>query len=83
MTTISDGERLQRRYRIKDEILVERRAQDSSHDAAHDPHVWIAKIVKHVGRAVTTDPVVFRRSMVVVAALAVAAIEWVDDRWGR
>lgn len=81
MTTITEGERLQRRFWIKDEILEEVRAQDSTGDSRHDPHVWIAKVVKHLGRAVSNDPATFRRSMVVIGALAVAAIEWYDDRW--
>jgi hypothetical protein len=76
-------ERIARTNRAFNDVMDERDAQDDSHDAGHDPHVWIAKIVKHVGRAVSNDPVVFRRSMVVVAALAVAAIEWVDERYGR
>lgn len=81
--TVTDGERLMHRFHIGDEILVERRLQDDASDHGHDAHVWIAKIVKHLGRAVTGEPLAFRRAMVIVAALAMAAIEWVDTRYGR
>lgn len=77
MSTI---EQTARRNGAFNDVMDERDAQDDHLDARHDPHVWIAKLAKHLGRAVTNDPVVFRRAMVVVAALAVAAIEWIDER---
>jgi hypothetical protein len=78
----ADLTKIARTNRAFNDVMDERDAQDDSSDASHDPHVWIAKIAKHLGRAVSTDPVVFRRAMVVIAALAVAAIEWTDERFG-
>jgi hypothetical protein len=73
------------REKIFEEIDVERRAQDekwggADHDDRHGSYDWIAFIARHTGLAVCRpwDPAVFRRQMVRVAALAVAAVEWVD-----
>lgn len=70
---------------IWDEIQAERERQDKkwggpSHDDEHTNHDWVSFIVKHVGGGVMWpwDPKKFRFSMVRVAALAVAAIEWCD-----
>jgi hypothetical protein len=74
----------ERREKILLDVREERRRQVLEHnDASMIPESWVARIVKHVGRGVSNDPVVFRRAMVVVAALAVAAIEWVDERFER
>ncbi len=65
------------------EILSERYRQDEKwggpgHDDQHGPHNWIAYIVRHAGRAVMWpwDRSLFRKQMVKVGALAIAAIEW-------
>lgn len=70
---------------ILKEILIERDRQDRiwggpKHDAIHTSHDWIAYLSKHVGRAVhwPWTPETFKRQMIIVAALAVAAIEWLD-----
>ena len=67
------------------EVSRERDRQDRlwggpDHDRAHTAHDWIAYLTKHVGRAVFSPwtPEGFRKQMIVVAALAVAAIEWID-----
>lgn len=67
------------------EVSLERLQQDAqwggaSHDDTHKSHDWIAYIVQHAGRAVVWpwDAFAFRRAMVKVAALAVAAVEWAD-----
>jgi len=67
------------------EISHEREKQDRlwggpDHDRMHTSHDWIAYLTKHVGRAVhwPWTPEKFRQEMIVVAALAVAAIEWVS-----
>lgn len=70
---------------IFDEIKAERDAQDAewggaSHDDSHTNWDWVAYLTKHLGKAVVWpfNWDVFRKQMVRVAALAVAAIEWVD-----
>lgn len=67
------------------EIEAERRAQDQkwggpAHDDHHHSHDWMAYIVQHLGRATMWpfDIKIFRKQMIRVAALAVAAIEWVN-----
>lgn len=72
---------------IYDEIINERAAQDKKwggpdHDKFHSSHDWISFIVKHLGAAVMYpwSALTFRKQMVRVAALAVAAIEWCDRR---
>ena len=67
------------------QITLERDRQDRQwggpdHDDHHTPNDWVAYITKHLGKAVhwPWTPVTFRHQMVVVAAIAVAAIEWVD-----
>lgn len=67
------------------EITLEREKQDRvwggpNHDRVHTSHDWVAYIVKHVGRAVfwPWTPEKYRQQMIIVAALAVAAIEWVE-----
>lgn len=70
---------------IYDQIKEERRIQDQKwggieHDDTHSSNDWVAYIAKHLGRAADWDYTAFRRHMIRVAALAVAAIEWVDRR---
>jgi hypothetical protein len=67
------------------EITAERAKQDRiwggpDHDRLHTSNDWIAYITKHVGGAVfwPWTPEKFRQQMIVVAALSVAAIEWLD-----
>ncbi len=73
--------------KILDEILDERKAQDKQwggpkHDNQHFQNDWIALVTKHAGRAVMwpLDRSKFRKQMVIVAALAIAAIEWEDRK---
>lgn len=75
--------------RILDDICTERARQDhqwggAAHDDQHNENDWNAYITRFLGRALTwepSDPVGlanYRRDMIKVAALAVAAIEWAD-----
>ena len=73
------------REAIYREIIVEREKQDRiwggpDHDRVLTSNDWIAYISKHVGKAVhwPWSPERFRQQMFVIAALAVAAIEWID-----
>ena len=74
---------------ILQEIKEEREYQDKrwggvKHDDQHKPNDWIAFITGYAGRAYDCcmehpgDLDDFRESMIKVAALAVAAVEWVD-----
>lgn len=72
---------------IYEEIYDERAKQDAEwggplKDDDNSSNDWVACIAKHVGRAVTLpgDRGNFRKQMIRVAALAVAAIEWCDRR---
>ena len=60
-------------------VIRERLAQrEEFGDAADDaltPSEWVARIVKHTGRAVSLDPNVYRKELVIVGALALAALE--------
>ncbi len=67
------------------EISGERDKQDRlwggpEQDEVNGPNDWVAIVTKHVGRAVhwPWNVRTFRYQMVVVAAIAVAAIEWAD-----
>lgn len=78
------------RERIFGEIDAERRAQDqkwggAEHDDKLGSYDWIAFVARHTGLGVCRpwDAAVFRKQMVRVAALAVAAVEWVDRAGGR
>jgi hypothetical protein len=80
------------RERIFAEVNEERRAQETRWSAALDdansPMGWIALIARHAGLAIDdgaimNDPERFRRQMIRVAALAVAAIESRDRIEGR
>lgn len=70
---------------IYEEIYEERERQDNKHggppnDDQYKSHDWLAFITKHTGRAVFRpwDRLTFRRQMIRIAALAVAAAEWCD-----
>lgn len=72
---------------VYDQILAERNRQDRKwggpdHDRQHSDNDWLAYIVKHAGKAVKWpfDRVIFRRQMIRVAALAVAAVEVLDQK---
>lgn len=81
------------RERILPEIVAERERQDGQwggdeHDDRHSPEEWAALIAKHLGRGVYALEEDTRRSWVVVAALAVAALESADrtaaaEEWHR
>jgi hypothetical protein len=73
------------REAIYREITTERERQDRiwggpEHDRKQTSNDWIAYLAKHVGKAVRWpwSPEQFRQQMIVIAALAVAAIEWID-----
>jgi hypothetical protein len=73
------------REAIYREVSLEREKQDRQwggpeHDRVHTSNDWVAYLTKHVGRAVfwPWTPEKFRVQMITVAALAVAAIEWID-----
>ncbi len=71
---------------ILEEIAAERQRQNqkwggASNDDRHSSHSWAYLLVKHLGQSGIGDdwnPIVFRKQMIRVAALAVAAIEWHD-----
>ena len=75
------------------EINVERQMQDAlwggpQNDDQHSARDWVAILCRHVGLSmddgqIPVDSVRFRRQMVRVAALAVAAIESIDRRYPR
>ena len=64
------------------DIAYERSAQTHEFTSEADdellPAEWVARIAKHLGRSVSTNPETFRQEMVVVGALALAAIESFD-----
>ena len=70
--------------KVLEEIKAEREYQEKRWGTANDDlntsNDWITYIVKYVGKGYTFPftAVAFRKSMVQVAALAVAAIEWTD-----
>lgn len=68
------------------DIYVERIGQLVEFPEAEDdallPAEWVARIAKHLGRAVSRDRDEYRRSMVVVGALALAAVESFDRKHG-
>lgn len=74
---------------ILDEVRQERALQDrlfggADHDDRHMPNEWIAILTRHLGLAAgdaaDIDPARFRRQMVRIAALGVAAVEAMDRR---
>lgn len=72
------------RLRAQFDVMFEREAQEFEFgDVADDlltPPEWIARLAKHLGRAVSADPAVYRHELVVVGALALAGIEAFDRR---
>jgi hypothetical protein len=73
------------RESIYAEIDQERAAQDAEwggaeHDDSHGAVDWAAFIRKHLSKAfqLPLERATFRRQMVRIAALAVAAVEWHD-----
>lgn len=69
---------------ILSEVIAERQAQDAEHggpdyDDCHSPNDWCAILIRHLGLSCSdraeTDFRRYRRQMVRVAALAVAAVE--------
>lgn len=77
---------------IVEEFMLERERQKSRHgdDSDQGPHDWIAKIAKHAGLGVMLpiDTIGialdrFRKQMVTVGALSVAAVEWTDRELKR
>lgn len=67
------------------DVVTERGRQrlefPEAEDDGLDPAEWIARVAKHLGRAVSRDPHTFRQQMVVVGALALAAVESYDRRY--
>lgn len=75
------------RQRLYAQVEEERRAQDAqwggaANDDLHSPRDWVALACRHLGLAVDDgrdhDPARWRRQMVRVAALALAAVESQD-----
>ena len=69
---------------VYEEIAAERAAQDAkwggpAHDDTHFASDWIGYIIDHARRAFAVGG--FRRQMIRVAALAVAAVESHDRKW--
>ncbi len=89
-----EEERLQKRLaqlaelgttsRVLQDVEWERDEQNqkwggAGHDDQHGPRDWAAFITEHLGKALDArDARTYRRRMVEVAALAVAAVETVD-----
>ncbi|MFA5023344.1 MAG: hypothetical protein WC523_00105 [Patescibacteria group bacterium] len=74
---------------IYNEIREERKNQDNkwggaNNDDYHTEETWVVFLVKHLGKAMIFankwDLIIFRKQMIRVAALAVAAIEWCDRK---
>lgn len=74
--------------RIGAQIAGERERQNDkwggpSHDLQHGPRDWAAFITEHLGKALSAKrPEEYRRRMLQVAALSVAAIETLDRQQG-
>jgi len=78
--------------KIFEAIKQERAYQDgrwggADHDDQHGPNEWIAFITAYAGKTFycckdhPADIQEFKRNMIKVAALAVAAIEWADRNY--
>lgn len=72
---------------VLEEVACEREYQDEKwggevYDDTHHSHDWFAFIVGYAGKGYSwpIDLANFRKCMVKVAALAVAAVEWADRR---
>lgn len=70
---------------IREERAYQRGRWGDEHDAKSTPNDWLAYIVYYAGKAVTLpwSPITFRKSLVKVAALCCAAIEWCDRTDGH
>lgn len=78
------------RESILAEVSAERSRQDKlfggpDHDAQHTPAEWVSLITRHLGLSVddgtiSGDPERYRRQMIRVAALAVAALEALERK---
>lgn len=70
-----------------EDVIAARAAQrfefGEREDDTLQPAEWVARIAKHLGRAVSQDPDAYRQQLVVVGALALAAIESFDRRGGE
>lgn len=75
--------------KIVADILAERTYQQGrwgdEFDSKNTPNDWVAYIAKYLGQAVTMpwNPETFRKQLVKVATLCVAAIEWCDRTSGQ
>lgn len=72
------------RLRAQFDVMFEREEQEAEFGTADDdlltPPEWIARLAKHLGRAVSEDPGVYRRELVVIGALVLAGIEAFDRK---
>lgn len=72
---------------VYDEIRAEREHQDAKwggpmHDDDHDEFDWLSYLDEHLGKARNAHETgTYRRQLVRVAALAVAAVESFDRLW--
>ena len=76
-------EHARRKGSVLSEVSLERHRQDQEwggpqHDDQHTPDDWVPMMKKFLARTFTFNKEVFRRSMIQIAALAVAAVEWLD-----
>ncbi len=91
LTVASDGRHTKARYvelaRVLGDMLAERECQDAKwggpdHDDAHDANDWIEFIWEHAAKArnalFTQATPTYRRRLIEVAALALAAVESLD-----
>lgn len=67
------------------EIAEERVKQDEQwggpeHDDEHTAFEWLGIITHYLGRALIDDQFMSRKAMIQVAALTVAAVEWIDRK---
>lgn len=74
------------------EIVLERIQQDAEHggpekDDQHSENDWLAILMRHVGLAASDEAKIdlarFRRQMIRVSALALAAVESIDRKAGK
>ena len=74
-----------RRVRVELDIINERTDQRRRYTSLQDdektPAEWVAEIAQNLGRAVTTEPAVYRKQLVVLGALAIAALEAHDRKY--
>lgn len=67
------------------EVAEERERQEARYELAnrrHDSTAWSTILLKHAGRvaeaSLDSDPIMYRRALIRVAAIAVAAVEALD-----